>query len=72
MDVERECSVIRDWRYIMWMWRGNVVLSETGDMWMWRGNFSVIRDWRYIMWMWRGNVVLSETGDISCGCGEGM
>ena len=38
MDVERECSVIRDWRYIMWMWRGNVALSETGDMWMWRGN----------------------------------
>ena len=32
MDVERECSVIRDWRYIMWMWRENVVLSETGDI----------------------------------------
>ena len=57
MDVERECSVIRDWRYIMWMWRGNVVLSETGDISCGCGE---------------GILVLSETGDISCGCGEGM
>ena len=41
VDVERECSVIRDWRYIMWMWRGNFSVIRDWRYIMWRGNVAL-------------------------------